>query len=83
MSVVYMFSTCGSHLLLFDDVDEPVEPLCDPLPLDGAGRDNGPGSVLQLHQVEFFGDLTGTHGARLVLLVGKHQQGAVLQLVLL
>lgn len=47
----------GLHLLVLDDVDEPVEALCDTLALDCAGRDDGPAPVLELCEVELLGDL--------------------------
>lgn len=75
---------CDEALSLFGElVTQPVQALVEAVSLRGAGALDVPVTSPQRVETELVGELGGGHGIGQILLVGKHQQHRVPQLVLL
>lgn len=70
-------------MLLLNHIRQPVQTFVQPIATDRTARHYTPTPVLHVNELEGLRHLRRGQSARLVLLVGKHQQRGVLELFLL
>ena len=66
-------------MLLIDDINKPVETLCQPFALECTAPANRPISILEMSQVESIAEFSRCDGMRRILFVSEHQEGRVFE----